>query len=111
MVDKLKRMKKLLFIPAWGVIIIMFFLRNKSIKDESFKLKHLLIVQFIIGLTSILGMLTVISIAGLLYRMGIIFIGEDIFILVTLLVADIIVGYLMDVPCLIYINYIIKINQ
>lgn len=110
MAQKLQKMRFLLLIPGTGVVIIAIYIKIKSMKDASFKVKHWMRDHIIVGLIFNLSTLIFIFLFVPLYVNELIFnnLEEDVAIQAILYICQFISGYVISMPYLIYVNRIIK---
>lgn len=99
MKETLKKMRFLFFIPVWGVVIHVFYFYFKL--ENSYQKKKLYNYLFLFGLTYTIGVITV----AFIMRLIDVFINIDEFFSdYGTYVAQAIAGYLINIPCLIYIR-------
>ena len=110
MVEELKKMKKLLLIPACGVIIVRH-LQSNLMKNKSLKVKYWSLAYLLMGLTFVISMLGMIFLTALLAVFVLNIDNNEFLVYAILIISAIISSYLMAIPCLIYINYLIRLNS
>ena len=107
--DNLKKMKFLLLLPITGSIILMTYLKFKSHKITYIKLKHWILIGFLIGIIFWLVMISVFALISTIITHYTVM--NDSLSIVAHVVSFIVAGYLANIPCLIYVNSILKISK
>ena len=108
--NELKKMKYLLLLPITGSVVIMSYLNIRYFmieanKNSHLKRKHWFLVGFIIG---IIFWFVAVALEFIIIIINRFIILNDTLHIILTVVAFIVAGYCSNVPCLFYVNYLLK---
>ena len=106
MIDKLAKMRYLLFIPFWGSGIIMFYLKIKLNTVPYVRQRHYTLITLLMGLLVLVGF--IIGTLLLVAINKIINIESFAISYWGAVIALMVGGYFANIPVLFYVNYVIK---